>query len=199
MKCKPYDVNPLQNDMEELKKSLDFINKVFEAVKLQNTALVTTNKTLLESYDALEHDVAALEQYSRANNLEIRGLRMTQGEEHLEIVKQLGDAIGCAVETEDTGTAHRVPTHNASYKNIIVRFCSRDKHTESLYNARKSRPTTSCLGVLGESPRQATANTEGQDNLNTDGHKVQTSRVQPVYVNEHFPPENKILFEKRSN
>ncbi|KAH9369852.1 hypothetical protein HPB48_013857 [Haemaphysalis longicornis] len=168
VKCKPEEVKQLQNDMEELKKSLDFINNEFEAVKLQNTTLVATNKKLVESNDVLARKVAALEQYSRANNLEIRGVPVTQGEECLEIVKQLGDAIGCTVQTEDIDTAHRVPTHNANHKNIIVRFCSRDKRTEFLSNARKSRPTTSCLGVLGESSlgvlgessQQATANTE---------------------------------------
>ncbi|KAH9379196.1 hypothetical protein HPB48_000227 [Haemaphysalis longicornis] len=107
----------------------------------------------------------------RANNLEIRGVPVTQGEECLEIVKQLGDDIGCTVQTEDIDTTHRVPTHNANQKNIIVRFCSRNKRTEFLSNTRRSRPTTSCLGVLGESSlgvlgessQQATANTEGQD------------------------------------
>lgn len=182
--------------MEELKKSLDFINKEFEAVKLHNTALVATNKKLVESNDVLARKVAALEQYSRANNLEIRGVPVTQGEECLDIVKQLGDAIGCTVQTEDIDTAHRVPTHNASHKNIIVRFCSRDKRTEFLSNARKSRPTTACLGVLGESSQQATANTEGQGDSNTVGDRYQKSRVQPIYVNEHLTPENKILFGK---
>lgn len=190
--CKPEDVKQLQKDMEELKKSLDFINNEFEALKLQNTALVATNKKLVESKDVLVRKVAALEQYSRANNLEIRGVPVTQGEECVEIVKQLGDAIGCVVQTEDIDTAHRVPTHNASHKNIIVRFCSRDKRTEFISNARKSRPTTACLGVLCEASKQTTANSEGQNASQNE----QTSTVQPIYVNEHLTPENKILFGK---
>ncbi|KAH9382062.1 hypothetical protein HPB48_016509 [Haemaphysalis longicornis] len=181
--------------MEELKKSLDFINKEFEADKLQNTDHVATNKTLVESNDVLARKVAELEQFSRANNLEIRAVPVTQGEECLEIVKQLGDAIGCTVQTEDIDTAHRVPTHSASHKNIIVRFCSRAKRTEFLQTLASLVPTTACLCVLGESSQQATANTEGQDDSNADGDKEQKSKVQPIYVNEHLTPENKILFE----
>lgn len=198
VKCKPDHVKQLQKEMEELKASLTYINKEFEAVKLENTALAATNKKLVESNDVLVRKVAALEQYSRANNLEIRGVPVTQGEDCVEIVKQLGDEIGCTVQTDDIDTAHRVPTHNANHKNIIVRFCSRDKRTEFLSNARKSRPTTACLGVLGESPKGTTANSEleCQEASTTDDREERKSRVQPVYVNEHLTPENKILFGK---
>ncbi|KAH9369528.1 hypothetical protein HPB48_019681 [Haemaphysalis longicornis] len=139
--------------MDKLKKSLDFINKQFEGVKLQNTALVATNKKLVESNDVLVRKVAALEQYSRANNLEIRCGPVAQGEECLEIVKQLSDTTGCTVQTQDIDTAPWVPTPNASQQNSSLTLASLVQQLIALTNgmflwtelvlAKSGKPLTS--------------------------------------------------------
>lgn len=83
------------------------------------------------------------------------------------------------VQTEVIDRAHRVPTHNASHKNMIVTFCSREKHREFLSNSRKSPPRTACLGVLGELSNQATVVLESPDDSNTDGDKGQSPECNP--------------------
>lgn len=169
--CNPADVRKLENEVVELKKSMDFINKEFEAAKTANATLAAKNKKLEENNDTLMRKVAQLEQYSRLNNLEIKGVPVTQGEDCEKIVACLGDKIGCPLKPEDIDTVHRIPTRNSTQKNIVLRFCSRNKRSEYLSKARNGRPKTTDLGFTA-------------------------SQEAPIYVNEHLTPDNKRLFSK---
>lgn len=115
--------------------------------------------------------IAQLEQYSRLNNLEIKGVPVTQGEDCAKVVACLGEKIGCPLKPEDIDTVHRIPTRNSTQKNIILRFCSRDKRSDYLAKARNARPKTTDLGFPA-------------------------SQEAPIYVNEHLTPDNKRLFSK---
>lgn len=169
--CHPESVNKLKSEVDDIKKAMDFMSCKFEAAKSENSHLISDNKHLKETNQLLLQKIGHLEQYSRLNNLEIRGVPTTQGENCRNIVELLGDKVGCALKPEDIDTAHRVPTRDASNKNIIVRFCSRDKRTEFLRKARKSRPKTDLLGFSG-------------------------AQEKPIYVNEHLTSDNKRLFSK---
>ncbi|KAH9378693.1 hypothetical protein HPB48_004208 [Haemaphysalis longicornis] len=67
--------------MKEVKKFVDYLNKEFEAVKLQNAALVANNQNLVETNVVLARKVPALQQCSKANHLEIRGVPVRKGEQ----------------------------------------------------------------------------------------------------------------------
>lgn len=91
----------------------------------------------------------------------------------MAIVQAIGDKIECPVSRCDLDIVHHVPS--ASYtKNVIARFCSRDKKAEFVGKARKARLQTKDIGF----------------------HAQESS---PVYVNEHLTAANKKLFAMALN
>ncbi|XP_077491767.1 uncharacterized protein LOC144102349 [Amblyomma americanum] len=114
--------------------------------------------------------MSELEQYSRINNVEVKGVPTTQGENCVAIIEEIGKKIECPVTTEDIDVAHPVPAKED--ENIIVRFYSREKKTEFVKKAKKARITTSSIGFTAPILDKS------------------------VYVNDHLTPENKRLFAK---
>ncbi|KAH9361350.1 hypothetical protein HPB48_006912 [Haemaphysalis longicornis] len=104
-----------------------------------------------------------LKQYSRTNNLEIKGLPITAMECLETTVHTLGDKLGIEISASDIDVVHPVPTKDKSKSNIVVRFQTRDKVWQ-------------CLGKRGFQ-------------LLTSILK----KTRPVYINEHLCPEFEIL------
>lgn len=167
----PGEVNELRKEIVEMKKSMNFMNTQFEAAKKENELLVANNKHLKESNDRLSARVAHLEQYSRLNNIEIRNVPVTKGENCTKILELIGEKIECPVTTDDVETVHRVPTRTPNQMNIIARFRSRDKRFDFVAKARKARLTSSALGLT-------------------------VSKEFPIFVNEHLTQDNKALLAK---
>ncbi|KAG0429435.1 hypothetical protein HPB47_023635 [Ixodes persulcatus] len=111
--------------------------------------LFTSNKALKNENEALRKRVAELEQYSRLNNVEIKGVPCTQGEDCVAVMAAIGEKVECPVSPTDLDIVHRVPTKNGQ-QNIIARFCSRDKKNEFVKKARKARLDTRALGFSGQ-------------------------------------------------
>ncbi|KAH7978667.1 hypothetical protein HPB49_006331 [Dermacentor silvarum] len=131
--------------------------------------LSATNKALIAQNESLTKRIASTEQYSRLNNIEIKGISSTQGEDCSAILTTAADAIDCPLDVVDIDTVHRVATSHHR-KNLIVRFCSRTKKNGFLRKARKARLRTSMIGLSGADS--------------------------PIYVNEHLTFENKRLFSR---
>lgn len=161
------EMQALRAEVATMKESLDMFNGLYEAVKKKNEDLAQENKTLKEENQKIVKRMSELDQYSRLNNVELKGIPSTQGEDCLAIVKSIGDKIGCPLNPSDIDTVHRVPAKNGT--NIIARFCSRDKKSDFTSKARKVRLTTRAVGF-----------TQSDDS--------------PVYVNDHLTPERKRLF-----
>lgn len=161
------DIEILRNEVVELKSSLTLFNNLYESVKQNQEALVKENKDLGRKNEQLTQRVADLEQYSRLNNVEIKGVPVTKGEDCVEILKKIGEKVNCPITSNDLDVVHRVPAKKDT--NIIARFCSREKKMEFATKARKARLTTESIGMRFEQ------------------HK-------PVYVNDHLTPDNKRLF-----
>lgn len=161
------EIETLCKEIGELKSSLTLFNELYESIKENQEALVKENKDLGKRNQQLTERVAALEQYSRLNNVEIRGVPVTKGEDCSEILKKIGEKVNCPITSNDLDVVHRVPAKKES--NIIVRFCSREKKAEFAAKARKARLTTESIGMHSEQ------------------HK-------PVDINDHLTPENKRLF-----
>ncbi|KAH6920748.1 hypothetical protein HPB50_028262 [Hyalomma asiaticum] len=149
-------------------ESVQYISKEFDTMKQKQEELVASNKALLSRNEALEKRVADLEQYSRMNNVEIKGIPSSQGEDCIAILKQIGDAIEYPISPTDIDTAHRVASRSSD-KSIIARFCSRDKKNEFIRKARRARLRTDHVGFTG-------------------------STNMPIYVNDHLTIDNKKLF-----
>lgn len=176
-------VNDLKKEIEELKTSLSFLNDTVEALKAENEGLKQKNKTLKKKLkeknnalkaqnDNLEKRLADMEQHSRKNNLEIKGVPCSQGEDCMSILQTIGSKIDCPITADDVDVVHRVPAGKKSdTKNLIARFYSRSKKTEFISKARKARL---CVRDLGFS----------------------SSDTASIYVNDHLTAQNKLLFAK---
>ncbi|XP_075738719.1 uncharacterized protein LOC142783990 [Rhipicephalus microplus] len=153
-----------------LSDSVQFLCDSFDSIKTKQNELKLANKELVAQNEALTRRVAELEQYSRLNNVEIKGVPVTQGEDCAAIVMQIGEAIQCPVTPSDFDTVHRVST-KSDEKNIVARFCCREKKNDFVRKARKTRPNTSDVGFSGSSSKA-------------------------IYANDHLSPDNKRLFAK---
>lgn len=111
-----------------MKTSLVMFNDLCERVKNDNEALTKENKVLRDENKKLSKQMCDLEQYSRLNNVELKGIPETKGEDCLAVVQVIGEKIGCPIADTDIDAVHRVPAKNGS--NIIARFCSRNKKAE---------------------------------------------------------------------
>lgn len=171
MQTSGVDILELKKQVDELVSSLEHMNSLVEDLRSENASLVADNKALRSENSALTEKVADLEQYSRMNNVEIKGVPCTQGEDCVAIMQTIGEKIECPLEPLDIDVVHRVPTRLENRKNIIARFCSRAKKSEFISQARKAKLCLSDIGVLA-------------------------SPDTPVYINDHLTPGNKTLFAK---
>lgn len=165
------DVVTLKAEIESLISSVTMLNSVIEAIKSENSALVSANKDLERRNEILSKKVAQMEQYSRANNVELKVVPYSQGEDCSAIIRTISSKVDCTISDSDIDIVHRVPTKAGSTKNIVARFCSRAKKQEFVNKARKARLTSRDLGFSG-------------------------SHSNAVFVNDHLTPENKRLFAK---
>lgn len=155
-------LNPLQNDISELKKSLTettkFLNlansryeeilKKFESFESQKNDLIAENAALKNSIQLMDQQIKQLQkesndvrQYTRRDCLEIQGIPYTRNEDTNQIAKEVGDLMDIYIDDKDISISHRLaPSHNYKGKSstpaIIVKFVRRDVK-EKYYKARK--------------------------------------------------------------
>ncbi|KAH9383396.1 hypothetical protein HPB48_024638 [Haemaphysalis longicornis] len=119
------EVDTLRKEVIEMRKSLEMFSSLYEKMKQDQEALAKDNKALKKENEHLAKRLADSEQYSRINNIEIKGIPCTEDEDCNDILQKIGDKIGCPVTPADIDVAHRVPAKK--YKNIIARFCLKNK------------------------------------------------------------------------
>lgn len=134
-------------------------------------SLIAENKALKAQNAVLSQKVGQMEQYSRINNVEIKGIPVTEGEDCTAIMQTMGATIDCELAPSDLDVVHRVATVKAGPKNLLARFCSRTKKAEFVSKARKAKL---CLKDI----------------------RFPETADSPVYINDHLTPENKALFSQ---
>lgn len=144
----------------ELKQSVDHcsetyhnVNLLSQELKALREELVITrkaNEKLVTENRQLQIKVEELKQYTRANNLEIKGAP-NEGES-FEIVKKLCAAIQEPVTESDIDTCHRMGISKEGTRSIVVRFVRRDKRNAVLMKARKVRPSARKIGLKTSAP-----------------------------------------------
>jgi hypothetical protein len=167
---------PLSKSIEETKTSVAFISNKYDELLAKMTKydqerkdLVIENTSLrAELLDSskqikmLRDSINSLEQYTRRDCAEIRGIPYVEGENTNNIVMKLGEKIGVNLNKDDISTSHRLPIKRSRGEigmannlktppGIIVKFVKRDVR-ESFYRARKllKDMTTRDLGYSGE-------------------------------------------------
>lgn len=177
------DYKASHTEMQDLMKSVMDMSLKFEQFKtdVQNVcrdvSAVTqrqledgTNTNQLKvQVSEMRQEIIQLKQYSRRNNLEIKGVPPTAEESLPQIMLTLADCLKTDLSVKDIDAIHRVPTKDKNKPNIVVKFISRERRDQFMLKAKKQRLTTSVLG-LGSS--------------------------EPIYVNDHLCTENKVLLGK---
>lgn len=169
------DVKEMNDDISSLKHSLQFYaseqidlrGRVEDIARLQVEQSATST-----SY--LESKIEALEQQARQCNLEICNVPDKRGENLLQVLGAIGDAIGFPIPQKDIIAIHRVPhAHQQTNrpKNIIVKFSTRilRDNVHSAFRQARSLKTDQ-IGITGSSTN--------------------------IYINDHLTLKNKMLFRK---
>ncbi|KAH9379753.1 hypothetical protein HPB48_013110 [Haemaphysalis longicornis] len=65
----------------KLCESVKFLSAQYDSMRVKQDALIAENKALRAHNESLETRLAELEQYSRQNNIEIKGVPTTKGED----------------------------------------------------------------------------------------------------------------------
>ena len=143
-----HEINALKVELLELKSNQEFVCGKYGSLKSEYEKLLQTNRkqeseiiSLKEQSTALENKqikdtelLDAVEQYSRRQNLEIKGVPIVYGEDTNKIVVEVARSLNVDISTDDISTSHRLPVSTKREKNddststpIIVRFVSRVK------------------------------------------------------------------------
>ena len=162
------EVVDLRVKLEETNKFIEFTNAKYEEIRstlskqnedqkgiiAENKILKATMKSLEGTVQHMKEALNDMEQYSRRECLEIKGIPMHKdGKENTnEIITKIGALMGVNVDQRDISVSHRLPVSTVysgkeREPSIIVKFVRRDVK-ESYYRARKNLKgiTTKNLG-----------------------------------------------------
>ncbi|CAG9133616.1 unnamed protein product [Plutella xylostella] len=175
------DVNDMKTKMDDVVKSCEFAcHKVdeFEA-KLSGVcdqlasleAAKATITALQSAVDSLQHEHNEKDQWSRLNNVEIKGVPMKNNENLFKIVESLSGHVGFPIEKSQINFVTRVPVYNSKEKSILIGFVNRYAKEDFVAAGRAKKDLKAC--DIGYS------NCE---------HRV--------YFNDHLSPGNKRLLSR---
>lgn len=142
-------------------------NDMVESTRNQQAELVASNKALLAETDSLRKQISEMEQYSRINNVEIKGEPFSKDGDFVAIVAAIAEKATCPLSPVEVDIVHSVPTVRPSKHHCKV-LLTRQK-TEFLANVRKARLDVGSLGFSGENK-------------------------EPIVIHEHLTPDYKKLF-----
>ena len=142
-----------KSDMDEVKKSQNFLNDKFESwlksvkelkddsklLRSENTGLQQHVKALEAKTSLAESDMENLKQYLRRDMLEIHGIPVTSGENTNSLVKKVVNLIEPDLELADQeiSTSHRLPAAEGHIPPIIVKFTRRDTRNR-IYSQKRN-------------------------------------------------------------
>ncbi|KAH3836756.1 hypothetical protein DPMN_110131 [Dreissena polymorpha] len=132
-----------EQEYDKLKESIQSLDKTILEKNLEKENIEESIRKQGEIIKKLENET---EQYSRRNNIKIRGLpdtdpRETALDSAKKIVQFLKEKDIASLSLSDIDIAHRLPnTHNKN-RDIIVRFVSRLVRDEVMSQRRKLKNT----------------------------------------------------------
>ncbi|KAK8771256.1 hypothetical protein V5799_025498 [Amblyomma americanum] len=123
------DILKVKSQIDSFESSVVSLTQHVEELRNENSLLAADNQVLKSRKSELASKIGGLEQYSRMNNVEVKGVPCTQGEDCVTIIQM--------VTPVDLDVAHRVPTKNEN-QNILARFFSRTKKADFMSKVRKA-------------------------------------------------------------
>ncbi|KAM3968876.1 uncharacterized protein ACR2FA_001680 [Aphomia sociella] len=149
------------------------MNKIEERVtQVENTRLNQIN-SITNRLDKIEEDIRDKDQWSRMNNIEIKGVKQRKDENLFQIIKSIGSKIGYPIQKDAINFVTRVPSRDTNHKPIIA--CFNNRYVKEDF-AAAARITVKEFPLTG-----LTLNLEGSGN---------------IYINDHLTTHNKILLSK---
>lgn len=178
------DFKSLAGNFKELKTSVSEANKNikemtgrFKDIEDRLKSLESSKKDITDlqiRVEKMESELSSRDQWSRMNNVEVKGIPEAKNENLLEVILSIGNQIDYQVNKQQINYVARIPTRDPDrVKPIIVCFNNRYVKEDFVAAARTAS---------GQSPLTC-------PRLGLPG----TSRV---YVNDHLTPQNKILLSK---
>lgn len=177
------ELKTISAEFSELKSSVEFVHHSVEtltnrvsSVELEIASIKSTKDdiaVLKKRCDHLEMLQRESDQRCRMNNIEIKGVPASNGEDLFELMNKLGDTINYRIPKEQINYIARVPMRGDSqHKNIICSIHNNYIKNNFVAAAKKYKGgiNTSILG------------------LGKDGGKI--------YINDHLTIENKTLLNK---
>lgn len=166
------DVAQVTSTLTSLESKLSILEAENTAVKLQYEVLKKENEDLSKQLNHLKYDLGEIQQYTRSNNIEIKGVPLTKNENVYTVLETLATALEVDHNGGDVSIAHRLqqPKDKSQSPSIVVQFVSRYVRNQWLAAARKKHLQTTDLS--------------------------KALRPAPVFVNEHLTPANKALLGK---
>ncbi|KAH7933128.1 hypothetical protein HPB49_008893 [Dermacentor silvarum] len=137
-------IKVIETEIDYMRKGMDFINEKFEMfkteivevrkelveVKARNREIANENTRLLKDLREVKKDLVDLQQHSRKNNLEVKGIPVAPDENLASTMKTIAVCVGSEIQDSDIEVIHRVPTKDKAKQNIVVRFVSRKVETQ---------------------------------------------------------------------
>lgn len=180
MKSDIEDLKLMKPDVADMKVSVEFMQNSVETlttkisdVNQEVQGLLKTKdevRVLQQRFDQLESDIREMEQRSRINNIEIKGVPLSQSENLFEIVAKIGSHIGCSITKEQINYIARIPMRNDKQnKTILVSVHNRYIKEDFVAAAKKCTTAPADLGLRGD---------------------------KRIFVNDHLTVDNKMLLNK---
>lgn len=152
--------NPQTEEVEDIKKSLDFLSEEVTAVRVQQKQLLDRQNAEKDRRIAgLEQRVDELEQYTRMNDVVITGLQIKPhsyaravaadsaepSEQEVRSVEQQATSYlqskGIEMDLEHIEECHPLPMKNSERPIVIMRFVNRKNKMALLKQGRKLKGT----------------------------------------------------------
>lgn len=155
------DIAKIKEEISAVGNKTKAISEELSTLKEKSEKDSNTLKDLGSKVDGLDRSLSAdvgdlhnrvidLEQYTRINNIEIRGIPETNEENVIGILSSVAKLIDVKFEETQVGATHRVPTYTTGeHKPIIVRFISRQTKNAWLngYALTKKTRKVRCLNT----------------------------------------------------
>ncbi|CAG9138050.1 unnamed protein product [Plutella xylostella] len=175
------DVNELKMNMQEVIKSCEFPSRKIEDFELKLVGVNDRLSSLEETsevanctqsvVDALQQELNEKEQWSRLNNVEIKGIPTKNNENLFDIVDALGKHLTLPIPKTQINFISRVPVYNSKDKSILLRFVNRYAKEDFIAAARLKKQSLKASDIGFASDER-------------------------LYVNDHLSPGNKKLLSK---
>lgn len=167
------DIKEIKSEISDIKSTMGSYSEKLESVDQRLIAVEKAQYDIVqlkEQVSKLEEDLNEKNQWTRLNNVEIKGIPMKDHENLFNVVAKIGSKIMYPIEKRDINFLARVPSRDQKTKPIIVSFVNRYTKENFVAAARSYKTLCSADIDLGDKGR--------------------------IYINDHLTVQNKILLTK---